>query len=154
MSCMRLKTVSAEADARWAMLKVLIPKLDIQQFRLPSRRVQLAETAAAAYRPSYARQELKTLLAASGEEVARVCAKLSGQEVLLDKILQSGECVSLRGLAVNGRDFPALQGRSAGKCCVGFWIMCLLSRKTTTARRCCVWRRVGQVIQMRTVTKT
>ena len=110
-----LKTVSAEADARWAMLKVLIPKLDIQQFRLPSRRVQLAETAAAAYRPSYARQELKTLLAASGEEVARVCAKLSGQEVLLDKILQSGECVSLRGLAVNGRDFPALQGRSAGE---------------------------------------
>ena len=110
-----LKTVSAEADARWAMLKVLIPKLDMQQFRLPSRRVQLAETAAAAYRPSYARQELKTLLAASGEEVARVCAKLSGQEVLLDKILQSGECVSLRGLAVNGRDFPALQGRSAGE---------------------------------------
>ena len=110
-----LRTVPAEPDVRWAMLKVLIPKLDMQQFRLPSRRVKLAETAAAAYRPSYARQELKTLLAASGEEVARVCAKLSGQEVLLDKILQSGECVSLRGLAVNGRDFPALQGRSAGE---------------------------------------
>ena len=110
-----LKTVSAEADARWAMLKVLIPKLDMQQFRLPSRRVQLAETAAAAYRPSYARQELKALLAASGEEVARVCAKLSNQEALLEEILQSGECVSLRGLAVNGRDFPALQGRSAGE---------------------------------------
>lgn len=110
-----LKTVSAEADARWAMLKVLIPKLDMQQFRLPSRRVQLAETAAAAYRPSYARQELKALLAASGEEIARVCAKLSNQEALLEEILQSGECVSLRGLAVNGRDFPALQGRSAGE---------------------------------------
>lgn len=110
-----LKTVSAEADARWAMLKVLIPKLDMQQFRLPSRRVQLAETAAAAYRSSYTRQALKTLIAASGEEVARVCAKLSGQEALLEKILQSGECVSLRCLAVNGRDFPALQGRSAGE---------------------------------------
>ena len=110
-----LRTVPAEPDARWAMLKVLIPKLDMQQFRLPSRRVQLAETAAAAYRPSYARQELKALLAASGEEVARVCAKLSGQEALLEKILKSGECVSLRGLAVNGRDFPALQGRSAGE---------------------------------------
>ena len=109
-----LKTVSAEADARWAMLKVLIPKLDMQQFRLPSRRVQLAETAAAAYRPSYARQELKALLAASGEDVARVCAKLSNQEVLLEEILQSGECVSLRGLAVNGRDFPALHGKAAG----------------------------------------
>ena len=110
-----LRTVPAEPDARWAMLKVLIPKLDMQQFRLPSRRVQLAATAAAAYRPSYARQELKALLAASGEEVARVCAKLSGQEALLEKILKSGECVSLRGLAVNGRDFPALQGRSAGE---------------------------------------
>ena len=110
-----LRTVPAEPDARWAMLKVLVPALDLQQFRLPSRRVQLAETAAAAYRPSYARQELKALLAASGEEVARVCAKLSGQEALLEKILKSGECVSLRGLAVNGRDFPALQGRSAGE---------------------------------------
>ena len=86
----------------------------MQQFRLPSRRVQLAETAAAAYRPSYARQELKALLAASGEDVARVCAKLSNQEVLLEEILQSGECVSLRGLAVNGRDFPALHGKAAG----------------------------------------
>ena len=110
-----LRTVPAEPDVRWAMLRVLIPKLDMQQFHLPSRRVQLAETAAAAYRPSYARQELKALLAASGEEVARVCAKLSGQEALLEKILKSGECVSLRGLAVNGRDFPALQGRSAGE---------------------------------------
>ena len=35
------------------------PALDMQQFHLPSRRVQLAETAAAAYRPSYARQELQ-----------------------------------------------------------------------------------------------
>ena len=110
-----LRTVPAEPDARWAMLKVLVPALDLRQFRLPSRRVQLAETAAAAYRPSYARQELKALLAASGEDAARVCAKLSNQEALLEKILQSGECVSLRGLAVNGRDFPALQGRSAGE---------------------------------------
>ena len=110
-----LKTVSAEADARWAMLKVLISKLDMQQFRLPSRRVQLAETAAAAYRPSYTREALKELIAASGEDAARVCAKLSAQEALLEKILQSGECVSLRGLAVNGRDFPALHGRAAGE---------------------------------------
>ena len=109
-----LKTVSAEADARWAMLKVLIPKLDMQQFRLPSRRVQLAETAAAAYWPSYTREALKELIAASGEDAARVCAKLSAQEALLEEILQSGECVSLRGLAVNGRDFPALHGKAAG----------------------------------------
>lgn len=74
-----LKTVSAEADARWAMLKVLIPKLDLRQFRLPSRRVKLVETAAAAYRPSYTREALKELIAASGEDAARVCAKLSAQ---------------------------------------------------------------------------
>ncbi len=109
-----LKTVPAEPDVRWAMLKVLVPALDLQQFRLPSRRVQLAETAAAAYRPSYTREALKELIAASGEDAARVCAKLSAQEALLEKILQSGECVSLRSLAVNGRDFPALHGRAAG----------------------------------------
>ena len=108
------RTVPAEPDVRWAMLKVLIPKLDMQQFRLPSRRVQLAETAAAAYRPSYTREALKELIAASGEDAARVCAKLSAQEALLEEILQSGECVSLRGLAVNGRDFPALHGKAAG----------------------------------------
>ena len=110
-----LRTVPAEPDVRWAMLKVLVPALDLRQFRLPSRRVKLVETAAAAYRPSYTREALKELIAASGEDAARVCAKLSAQEALLEKILQSGECVSLRGLAVNGRDFPALQGRSAGE---------------------------------------
>ena len=109
-----LRAVPAELDARWAMLKVLIPALDLRQFRLPSGRVRLVEAAASAYRPQYTRQALKTLIAGAGEQTARVCAKLTGQEALLEEILQSGECVSLRDLAVNGRDFPALHGKAAG----------------------------------------
>ena len=110
-----LGAVPAELDARWAMLKVLIPKLDLRQFRLPSRRVQLVEAAASVYQPHYTRQALKTLTAGAGEDAARICAKLTGQEALLEEILQSGECVSLRDLAVNGRDFPALHGKAAGE---------------------------------------
>lgn len=109
-----LRAVPAELDARWAMLKVLIPALDLRQFRLPSGRVRLVEAAASAYRLQYTRQALKTLIAGAGEQTARVCAKLTGQEALLEEILQSGECVSLRDLAVNGRDFPALHGKAAG----------------------------------------
>ena len=109
-----LRRVPAETDARWAMLKILIPELDLRQFRLPSGRVRLAEAAAAAYKPQYARQELKALTAKAGQSVAHVCAELAGQEALFAEILQSGECVSLRTLAVNGRDIPALHGKAAG----------------------------------------
>ena len=110
-----LRSVPAERAARWAALKRLISELALREFRLPSALVQLAERAAGAYKVAYTRQELKALIAEAGEDTARVCAAMCAQEALFSEILQSGECVSLRQLAVTGRDFPALCGRAAGE---------------------------------------
>ena len=109
-----LGTLPCQIDIRWAALHVLIPTLDLRAFRLPAARIRLAEAAAAAYRPAYTRLELKRLIANTGEDTARVCAALAGCAPLLDEILSSGECVSLRTLAVTGRDFPALSGKAVG----------------------------------------
>lgn len=110
-----LRNVPAEPGARWAMLQVLLPALDLRNFRLPAKLVRLAQNAARCYKPRYDRWKLKALLAEEGAETARVCAQLSGQQMLLAEILQSGECVCLHDLAVTGRDFPALQGKAAGQ---------------------------------------
>ena len=111
----QLRTVPPEPDARWAMLQVLIPELDLRAFRMPAKRVRLAEAAAAGYQPHYDRQALKELMAEAGTETAFVCAQLSAQAVLFQEIQESGECVSLRNLAVSGKDFPALAGKRTGE---------------------------------------
>ena len=53
-------------------------------------------------------------LAAEGEEAARLLATLA-QTDAVDKILASGDCVSLKTLAVSGRDFPLLRGPALGQ---------------------------------------
>ena len=111
----QLRTVPPEPDARWAMLQVLIPELDLRAFRMPAKRVRLAEAAAAGYQPHYDRQALKELMAEAGTETAFVCAQLSAQATLFREIQESGECVSLRNLAVSGKDFPALAGKRTGE---------------------------------------
>ena len=111
----QLRTVPPEPDARWAMLQVLIPELDLHAFRMPAKRVRLAEAAAAGYQPHYDRQALKELMAEAGTETAFVCAQLSAQAALFREIQESGECVSLRNLAVSGKDFPALAGKRTGE---------------------------------------
>lgn len=110
-----LRTVPAVLEARWAMAKVLLPGLPLEQFRLPAKLTRLSNAAAAAYKERYTRQELKQLLADEGFDTARVCAMLSGQMALLEEILDSGECVSLKTLAVTGRDFPELCGKDVGR---------------------------------------
>lgn len=109
-----LRDVPAEKETRWAMLQRLVPTLDLQQFRLSSKLTESSRRAAAAYQPHFTRQELKTRIAEDGEELARICAKMSGQEGLFLQILQSGECARLRDLAVTGKDFPALRGKEVG----------------------------------------
>lgn len=111
----QLRTVPPEPDARWAMLQVLIPELELRAFRMPAKRVRLAEAAAAGYRPHYDRQALKELMAEAGTETAFVCAQLSAQAALFREIQESGECMSLRNLAVSGKDFPALAGKRTGE---------------------------------------
>lgn len=110
-----LRDVPAALEARWAMAKVLLPEASLEQFRLPAKLTRLANDAAAAYKDHYTRQELKALFAEKGRDTARVCAMLTKQTALLEEILESGECVSLKTLSVTGRDFPALCGKDVGK---------------------------------------
>lgn len=56
----------------------------------------------------------KRLLAAEGEEAARLLAALA-QTDAVDEIIASGDCVSLKTLAVSGRDFPLLRGPALGQ---------------------------------------
>ena len=110
-----LRKVPAQPEARWAMAKVLTPALPLEQFRLPSKLLRTANSAAAAYRERYTRPELKRLIAEEGRDTAQVCALLSGQAALFSEIEASGECVSLKELRVTGRDFPALHGKAVGR---------------------------------------
>lgn len=57
----------------------------------------------------------KRLLAAEGEEAARLLAALA-QTDAVDEIIASGDCVSLKTLAVSGRDFPLRAARRSGSC--------------------------------------
>ena len=108
-----LHWVSSRTGAAFA--KVLLPEISLEQFRLPAKLIRLANDAAAAYKDHYTRQELKVLFAEKGRDTARVCAMLTKQTALLEEILDSGECVSLKELRVTGRDFPALCGKDVGK---------------------------------------
>ena len=104
-----------EAPAvRWAAVLVQLPQLELSGFRLPARLQQLAEAAAAAYRPARSRPEWKALIAERGWECADTAAQLCGSSAV-EEIRRSGECVTLRQLAVTGRDFPDRQGPEVGR---------------------------------------
>ena len=62
----------------------------------------------------HATQGFANVIAAEGEEAARLLAALA-QTDAVDKILASGDCVSLKTLAVSGRDFPLLRGPALGQ---------------------------------------
>ncbi len=100
------------SDARWAALKILLPQFDPRRLRLPNKLISLIETAA--YQPKADKLFLKRHIAAHGWESARVTATLCGCESLLAEIEDSGDCMSLRELAVNGSDLPQFSGRELG----------------------------------------
>ena len=110
-----LRTLPGEAVVRWAGLKRLLPQLDLSMLRLDRHTEQTATLAAQAYRETFTELELKRLLAQQGTAVADCAARLSGARALLEQILSSGDCVSLKTLAVNGSDFPTLEGRQVGQ---------------------------------------
>ena len=110
-----LSQVPCEQTARWTALQILLPALCPEEFRLPSRLCALISRAAASYTPRPDVLRLKQIAAEQGEAVARVCAQLAGCEVLWNEITASGACVSLRQLAVSGRDFPDVRGTQLGQ---------------------------------------
>ena len=103
----------AEPIIRWAALCRIWPQLDLAVLRL-SKRITL--DAASAGRCAVPSDELgwKLLLAEYGLDKGRIVAALERKTELVDKIISSGQCLSLRQLAVTGADFPMLKGPALG----------------------------------------
>ncbi|MFI3312516.1 MAG: CCA tRNA nucleotidyltransferase [Eubacteriales bacterium] len=99
---------------RWAGLCQAVPELDLKAMRLDKKSAEIATKSA--QNPCPTRQlDLKILISQQGWEVARCTANLWGQTAQLETISNRGDCVLLGDLAVNGSDFPQLQGRKIGQ---------------------------------------
>ena len=110
-----LAEVPCEQAARWTALKILLPELSPEVFRLPSGLGVRITRAAAAYTPEPDMPALKRIAAERGAETAALVAQLAGKSALWEQLLASGDCISLRQLAVTGRDLPALSGAQVGR---------------------------------------
>lgn len=109
-----LRTLPGTESARWTGLKILLPELDLRQFRLPGKLTALCESAVADYLPERTEMEWKALIADRGWETAGLIADLCGSGAVR-KIEAGGDCVRLEQLAVSGRDFPGLTGKAVGQ---------------------------------------
>ncbi len=100
---------------RWAGFCRLYPELDLSALRLDKRTTHTAQTAARCAAPG---DEVgwKRLAASEGAAVARAAAALAGETALVERLLESGQCLTLRDLAVTGADFPGLTGPAVGNC--------------------------------------
>ena len=109
-----LAALPPAAEVRWAGLGILLPELDFSAFRLPAKLVRLCQTARTHWPPPENRLEWKRLIAAEGEDCARLLGVLARTEDA-EALLGSGECLCLRDLAVSGRDFPEVRGPELGR---------------------------------------
>ncbi len=100
--------------ARWAGLLMACPGISWQSLRLDKKTGRVAAAAAALGAKKRTRLGWKQVIARYEEETARCAAALAGEEDMVLKILASGECVSLRQLAVCGADLPHLSGKTLG----------------------------------------
>lgn len=109
-----LRVLPCDRVIRWAGLCRIQPELNLTALRLDKRTAQNAMTAG---RSEFPRDRLgwKHLIAEYGAEKAVITAALAGECALAAEILSSGECVSIKDLAVSGKDFPDLQGRELGE---------------------------------------
>ena len=112
-SCRRISELPRERTVRWAGLCRCWPGLRLDALRLDRRTCQNAIRAAAAITPKTT-LEWKRMIAEQGSEFARLVAALSGETAQVDGLLRSGQCLSLRDLAVTGSDLPWLHGKEVG----------------------------------------
>lgn len=111
--CQGLAALPKDRTVRWAGFCRAYPELDLGLLRLDKRTTHDAMTASRCPCPRDA-LGWKRLVALQGRDVARIAAALWNQTELLEEILKSGQCLSLRDLAVTGGDFPGLQGPAVG----------------------------------------
>ena len=108
-----LASLPCERGVRWAGLCRCCPNLDLVALRLDKVTARDAK-AAGSMEPPTTRLGWKRMLAERGIPQTTLLAALCGKSLLVEEILQSGECVSLRDLAVSGNDFPQMSGRELG----------------------------------------
>ena len=109
-----LSGLPAARTVRWAAFFRACPEASWQMLRLDRKTGELAKLAASLSEPAD-RLEWKRRIGTYGREAALCAAALYDAEETVRRILSSGECVSLRELAVSGADFPALSGREVGQ---------------------------------------
>lgn len=111
--CDALSLLPKDRTARWAGLCRILPELDLTALRLDRK---TAADAMEVSRLPVPKELLswKRLAAEQGEVRTRLLAVLEGEEALVETLFASGQCLSLRQLAVTGKDFPHLQGPAVG----------------------------------------
>ena len=113
-SCRWIADLPPDRTVRWAALCRSWPNLKLEALRLDRRTTRTA-LAAAASKPPQSTAAWKQLIADQGPQLAEVVAALAGCPEQIEEILNSGQCVCLRDLAVRGSDFPQLHGQEVGK---------------------------------------
>lgn len=113
--CRWLAALPEERTLRWAGLCRCYPALDLTALRLDKQTARQAMTAGRLPVPD-SRLDWKRLIAEQGREIACLTAGLAGKTQEVEALLASGECLSLKQLAVTGKDFPNLTGRALGTC--------------------------------------
>lgn len=113
--CALLARVENRRIVRWSAAMVCLPELAGNVMRLDKQTQRTAAAAAALYRQPWSRLACKRMIAAYGEAVAACCAALHCQQEVINEIIASGECVSLRQLAVGGNDLPDCPPEQIGR---------------------------------------
>lgn len=113
-SCKWLSELSPVPVVRWAGLCATWKDMDPGILHLDRNTMRTAKQAAACAVPT-GKTEWKKRIVQYGCECCVIAAELVGQKPLVEEILESGECLSLRQLAVKGTDFPELSGPALGE---------------------------------------
>jgi len=109
-----LTTLPAERSVRWVGLYCLWPDLDLNGLRLDRKTIQNANLVSKTTRPK-TRLDLKRVIADLGEDRGKIAAQIYNCLPMYEEIIQSGECLNLRHLAVRGSDFPEVHGKQVGE---------------------------------------
>lgn len=110
----RLAVFPATPEARWTGVKLACPAFDPAAFRLPAKLCRLIALTAETWREGRTELAWKQLIAQSGLQTAQLQAAMQHSDAV-DAIVRSGDCVTLRDLAVTGADLPQLRGKAVGQ---------------------------------------
>ena len=109
----KMAELPRERMIRWVALCQYWDQIDLRKLHLDKKTILSAAAVSKLTLPK-TRLGWKQLLAAHGKEIVSLFACISGYSELVAEILCSGECVALSELAVGGRDFPEITGKSLG----------------------------------------